>query len=241
MPGIEWQESKEYGPEQLSLREFCQANGITPPGLDSPGGLIVLVEQQALEGLHEYLASDTLREHGGVLVGQPYLDPETGRYFTVVRVAIPAHETEGSPVHLQFTPNTWAYISGIIEENYPEMIVAGWYHSHPRLGVFMSTTDQATQAAFFNHPWNFAVVVDPISRKTGWFAGASCLPMSAECVITYDLTARQGARQAATAEERIYLECSGLGRLSWLLPFFAILALGAVAGAWLLLRERFHL
>jgi proteasome lid subunit RPN8/RPN11 len=185
MDQIEWKETEEHIPAEGSLFSFCQENHIKFGEIDNSDGPVTFIAKQAVEGLLEFLANDKTREHGGVLIGQPYWDSHLRLFFVVITAAIPAYQTEGSPVHLQFTPDSWDFISGLIDENFPDQIVIGWYHSHPRLGVFMSSTDQATQKAFFNHPWNLAVVVDPIAQKAGWFAGENCTPMTGKHVILF--------------------------------------------------------
>lgn len=52
------------------------------------------------------------------------------------------------------------------------MRVIGWYHTHPNnLGVFMSGTDQRTQATFFSANWQFAIVLNPHRLQWKAFAG----------------------------------------------------------------------
>jgi proteasome lid subunit RPN8/RPN11 len=241
MTGIEWQKTDEYLPIYGSIRDFCRSNWIQMDKLYEEQGLIAFIEQQALEGLNDFLEHDLHREHGGVLVGKPFFDQDQNHYFTVIRTAIPAHETEGSAVHLQFTPDTWSYISGIIEENFPDLVVVGWYHSHPGLGVFMSGTDRATQAAFFDHAWNIAIVVDPIAHTNGWFSGKDCAPMGHSHVIPYELPIKAKpvdiSLEAPTKPMDELYRKSYLRRLGWLLPFVAVLIIAGVAGIWLLNKK----
>jgi len=240
MTEIEWQETRAFQPEPGSLPDFCRECGYPTTELPEGDGLLVFVERRALESLEDFLRHDLLREHGGVLVGKVYADQKSGRPYQVIQAAIPALDTEGSAVHLQFTPAAWAYISGIIDENYPHLLVTGWYHSHPGLGVFMSETDRATQQAFFHHPWNVAVVSDPAALETGWFAGAGCQPLKAGQVIVFD--AGGEAVRTETAEPAVpggepgrRREVAGGG---WLLPFsllplgLLLLGLFALARRW---------
>lgn len=192
MADIEWQATSELQPRQASVAGFCRENHIPDPGLTAEGLPLVFIEKEALASLYDYLESDQRREHGGVLAGFPYLDPTSGQYFVAVRKVIPAMDSEGSGVHLKFTSASWGHIAGILEEEgLPGLSVVGWFHSHPGLGVFMSATDQATQRAFYHHPWSLAVVVDPRSQRTGWFAGPESLPLA-----TGEVTAYQQPGQA---------------------------------------------
>jgi proteasome lid subunit RPN8/RPN11 len=40
--------------------------------------------------------------------------------------------------------------------------IIGWYHSHPNYSSFMSPTDADTQQRMFKHPYQYAIVIDPI-------------------------------------------------------------------------------
>lgn len=185
MPKIEWQEDICYQPEHLSLEDFCKKRNIRLIGHDN-SGLLVFVEKSALEAMIDFLNHDIKREHGGVLLGKPYYDANSNRLFTVISAILPALETEGSAVRLQFTSKSWEYISDIIRDEFPDLMIVGWHHSHPGLGVFMSETDRSTQKSFYFNDWNVAVVVDPIQQKTGWFAGADCIPLARTQVLVYE-------------------------------------------------------
>ena len=43
--------------------------------------------------------------------------------------------------------------------------VLGWYHSHPNLGAFFSSTDKYTQKNFFPNNYNLVLVVDPYNEE----------------------------------------------------------------------------
>jgi hypothetical protein len=143
---------------------------------------------------------------------------------------------------MQFTPETWGFISGIIEQEFPELAIIGWYHSHPGLGVFMSGTDRSTQKAFYNQPWNLAIVVDPIARKTGWFRGGDCEPMDGRHVISYEeplaVTPEVAKPEAAISPEEIeYKKRSSFENLRWLLPA-GLLMISILIGVWYFGRDR---
>ena len=234
MSEIEWQETKVFRPETGSLLDLCRECGHAPSDLPEGDGLLVFIERRALESLEDFLQHDLLREHGGVLVGKAYVDHQSGRPYQLILAAVPALDTEGSSVHLQFTPDAWAYISGIIDENYPHLLVTGWYHSHPGLGVFISDTDRATQQAFFPHPWSAAVVSDPVALQTGWFSGPECQPMTGQQVIVFETKTEApepaGETTLPARERRAKREAY---RGEWLLPLsllpFALMLLGLMA------------
>jgi proteasome lid subunit RPN8/RPN11 len=234
MSEIEWQSKTTYQPANISLAAYLRLRGIQPRpagrSRNEPVNPLVYITDSALEGLNIYLESDISREHGGVLVGLPFIDTETGRVFVDIRAAIPAMNSEGSPTSMQFNPDAWDYISGLIEESFPGHMIVGWFHSHPGLGVYMSGTDQATQRSFYPHPWNLALVVDPLAHNSAWFAGAACVPLMLEEVTLYltgstsekadrlpDLSDRQEIAPGFRQNHLI------MNRLAWLLPLASLL------------------
>lgn len=225
MADIEWEDETILRPGQRSLLAFCTEKGIPVPS-GSAGLPLVFVSTHALDDLLVFLASDTAREHGGVLAGSPYVDDRLGITFVDVQAALPALDSQGSAIHLQFTAPDWAFISGMLAEEYPGQVVVGWFHSHPALGVFMSGTDAATQRAFFNQPWHLALVVDPLARASGWFYGADSEPLQRLQVIVYP--------QESTVQGQSHPPEPGW---SWLLPLAAVFLFGIIFG-WLLLDAR---
>jgi proteasome lid subunit RPN8/RPN11 len=227
---IEWEEDRFLEPAERSLEALCAQKGLPaelPPGAPLPA---VFIDEKALASLNHYLEADLSREHGGVLAGLPFYDPGRDSYFVDIQAAIPALEATGSPVHLQFTAQAWDTIAGILEENFPDLMIVGWYHSHPGLGVFLSATDQATQRAFYQRPWNVALVVDPTVRQSGWFAGLAGARLSRGQVLIYGERAASPAGRAPgereTARRGLFPD------LAWFLPLglFALALL--LSGLW---------
>ncbi|MEB3187514.1 MAG: Mov34/MPN/PAD-1 family protein [bacterium] len=145
----------------------------------SPGGESafspVWVDPTALRAMREHVEHDPWREHGGLLFGDLFEDAERGPYVCLVQ-ALPARRTEGSGIHLRFTPETWEALRA--DPGWPdERALLGWYHSHPGLGVFLSGTDLGTQRRHFAHPWSVAVVLDPLAETWGVFVGPRGLPV----------------------------------------------------------------
>jgi len=47
--------------------------------------------------------------------------------------------------------------------------IVGWFHTHPRMGVFLSHYDTFLHRNFFPEPWQVALVVEPFSSVAGFF------------------------------------------------------------------------
>jgi proteasome lid subunit RPN8/RPN11 len=116
-------------------------------------------------------------EMGGVLVGNAFVDSDMPLHAVVVRRGLLGDNSEGTPISLKFTSESWhsinSKLSGIPED---ERNIVGWYHSHPGLGVFLSARDHFTQHNFFANPWQIALVVDPNRDTYGFFYGSEGLP-----------------------------------------------------------------
>lgn len=54
-----------------------------------------------------------------------------------------------------------------------DLMKVGWFHTHPGHGIFMSSTDK-TNHSMYSHPWQVALVLDPVHRTWGFFAGPEC-------------------------------------------------------------------
>ena len=134
---------------------------------------------------HHCTSFASAHEVMGYLVGDLYEDAHGS--YAVVYATVTA-ELEATPVHVRFESE--GILSGIrqIEKIRAEsdtcpldgatvvdsicsicgydMMSAkliGWYHSHPGLTAFMSTTDVATHRSYFDNEYNISIVVDPIN------------------------------------------------------------------------------
>jgi proteasome lid subunit RPN8/RPN11 len=155
-----------FSPKVQAKDEFLAT--ITTDAPDAQN-ILVFLESSARDALYHQSEADTSREHGGILLGEPFNDG-SGAYYVVVDDVVPAYGTAGSPIHLRFQPNSWQNVWKRLNDR-PDLHVIGWYHTHPGLGVFLSGTDMRTQQLHFSQPWHLAVVLDPIRKKIGFFIG----------------------------------------------------------------------
>jgi hypothetical protein len=56
-----------------------------------------------------------------------------------------------------------------IEKNHSGKRIVGWYHTHPRMGIFLSHYDTWLHHNFFPEPWQVALVVEPHKSLAGFF------------------------------------------------------------------------
>lgn len=166
---IVWRDEPPDGPEPLPLEweAFWRARSLSPT--PPQGDIGVFVRRGALEEARDHARMSPGAEVGGILYGRVYQNPALTAVDVVA--AVPAHEADGTPVHLSFTSQAWEHVFRRRAEIEEDLEVVGWYHSHPGLGVFLSGTDRKTHAAFFPQPWHLALVLDPVSGDEGMFTG----------------------------------------------------------------------
>jgi proteasome lid subunit RPN8/RPN11 len=116
-----------------------------------------------------YTCVDTTNEVGGALIGQWCQDQESGQQFVVVQHALPARFTRQSNVYLTFTQDTLVDLHDQLEKRFPNEKIVGWYHTHPRMGIFLSHYDTFLHKNFFPEPWQVALVIEPYSSQGGFF------------------------------------------------------------------------
>jgi proteasome lid subunit RPN8/RPN11 len=133
-----------------------------------PDRLCVIVSQAALQQLEAYSLGDTERELGGALLGQAYRHGE--RLFVEIGAVLPADNHNHGPVHFTFSADSWSALQRAQAEQYPQLDMVGWFHTHPDLGVFYSSDDVVVHSAAFTLPWHVGLVLDPV-RREGCFFG----------------------------------------------------------------------
>jgi len=131
--------------------------------------LAVFVTQAAFVRACAHAGSDMDNEVGGWLVGKQCFDPEFNQDFIVVEKIIPAPFARHGSVYLTFTQDSQVSMHAFLEENYPGKEVVGWYHTHPKMGIFLSEYDTWLHRNFFPKPFQVAMVIEPHRSIGGFF------------------------------------------------------------------------
>jgi LysM repeat protein/proteasome lid subunit RPN8/RPN11 len=130
--------------------------------------LKIIIHQDTLEEVDDYLSGDLNNEQGGVLLGEICTNKE-GKKFILINDLIIAKHSNSSLSRLTFTHETWDYINEVREKDFPEKKILGWFHSHPGHTVFLSNFDIFIQENFFNMYYMVAYVFDPTIKDRGFF------------------------------------------------------------------------
>ncbi|MBI4362903.1 MAG: Mov34/MPN/PAD-1 family protein [Euryarchaeota archaeon] len=161
---------RESPPEPLSPGpppESGPGVRVEPRGDPRRAHLALYAEETALQGARDHAAHDTTAEQGGVLAGEARV--HQGRIHVRLVEALPAKHTVGEAARVIFTEDTWREASREMETRHPTLRIVGWYHSHPRYGIFLSERDQFLHRHFFPEAWHLALVVDPLRQEEGFF------------------------------------------------------------------------
>lgn len=138
----------------------------------------ITLETNAHESIKNHAAENTEVELCGILIGEVFKDKK-GPFLEILDAIRGEHAVhQGSQV--TFTHETWSYINNIKDSKYPDKRIVGWYHTHPRFGIFLSSQDIFIHENFFNLPWQTAFVIDPVSGDEGFFVWQNGSPIPVE-------------------------------------------------------------
>jgi proteasome lid subunit RPN8/RPN11 len=129
----------------------------------------VFCTQPAYVRICALAARDLDNEVGGALIGQWRVDRGSGEQYIVAEAALPARHTRQGSAFLTFTQDTLVAWQAEQEERHPGKLLVGWFHTHPRMGVFLSDYDVWLHRHFFPEPWQVALVVEPHTQIGGFF------------------------------------------------------------------------
>lgn len=76
--------------------------------------------------------------------------------------------------HVTIESSTYNRAWHEIERSDDNLVIVGWYHTHPGLGIFLSQTDVNNMESYYHKPYQIAIVIDPIQNERdvfGWRDG----------------------------------------------------------------------
>jgi proteasome lid subunit RPN8/RPN11 len=125
--------------------------------------LPVLFQAGVLERIRRHARSSMDAEVCGVLIGR-IADGQV-----VVEAIIEGDHAAQGGTSVTFTQETWEHIYRIKDQQFPNVKIVGWYHSHPGFGIFLSEYDTFIHENFFSAAYQLAWVYDPHSDEEGCF------------------------------------------------------------------------
>jgi len=114
---------------------------------------------------------NSVPEIGGLLLGNAFQLQTGGPYLVGIDKFIQITPESHDKFQLEFSTQSLAYELGIVQDDFPNLTVVGWFHTHPGHGLFLSKPDLAIQDGFFDKPYQFAMEIDTLSEDldTGFF------------------------------------------------------------------------
>lgn len=108
------------------------------------------------------------KELGGLILGRVFRYHAPLTRVVILTKAVPSRMLSNTHTSLEMGNEVWNDANRSTQQG--ELIV-GWYHSHPNLGAFFSSTDKHTQHAIFHHDYSVGLVIDPFREERKVFVG----------------------------------------------------------------------
>jgi proteasome lid subunit RPN8/RPN11 len=214
--------------EQVKAGEWPQLRCPVSGGDDF--SVRVVIARSVLEEIHCHGKSFPNVEVCGLLVGKIYQD-ELGAFLYVQKM-IRGEYASSQVAQVTFTPETWEHLYTTLDRDYPDLRILGWYHTHPRFGIFLSEADLFIHHNFFNTPEQIALVYDPHSGEQGVFIWKEGKTVVETCLIEEDVEASNrmpllnpSDQKVAAVTEKIEKRLRNLEHRSFWM-FTGLLALG---------------
>jgi proteasome lid subunit RPN8/RPN11 len=218
-----WRKSSE----SVSLNTLPKRNTGALSGRRSTG-LDIIIRRTALSCIRAYGDSNPNAQTYGILVGDLYQDA-SGPYLLIEQI-IQAESAGGS----DFT-DTWEKIQELMNENYPNSRIVGWYRTCPGNGVFLSNNDRTLHDSYFGIPWQAALIYNPQLREVGIFSTRAGALVGIELLVEGDQAASAQPKPAKRSGARTF------GRFLLALIALALFAAMGFLLGMLLLQVHFHL
>ena len=110
-------------------------------------------------------------EIGGIFLGNHLM--QTGSYQLIIEQFLPINQVERQSRISLTIGKGMAYAYAEVMDEFPNMGILAWFHTHPGHGPFLSNTDlDRTHNVFFREPYQIAIVLDSLTNEyiTGIFS-----------------------------------------------------------------------
>jgi len=141
----------------------------------------ILFTEKSIKTLDTFLKEQNLKpiteqdgeipEIGGILLGRPFFSKKRGQYRVLVEEFVPISPEYNDKYKLTFSTHSLSKDLGDIQDQFSEIALIGWFHTHPGHGLFLSRPDLNIHDSFFKELYQFAMEIDSLSTRldTGFF------------------------------------------------------------------------
>jgi proteasome lid subunit RPN8/RPN11 len=140
-----------------------------PPDRVTTDEVSIVITPDVLLQTSRHVAQTLAHEMGGFLLGNRYRCPNTGREYIIIDQYVETDSPERTDVSYTFTHEVWGQLEDKLTSKYYGKKLVGWYHSHPRMSIFLSEHDIAIHRERFAEPWMVALVLEPAKHMAGFF------------------------------------------------------------------------
>ncbi len=120
---------------------------------------VVLIHRKVLLDIYQHAKSEMQHEVGGYLLGAPAEDVDSGQRVVYVGRAVRG-VYHSSATHVTLAEQSMVKVEEARQQD-GTLLLVGWYHSHPGLGVFYSGTDISNHRKHHPEKYQIGIVVDP--------------------------------------------------------------------------------
>lgn len=100
-------------------------------------------------------------EIAGFLLGRYQRQARTDQYEVSIDEFVPITPGEQGVYRVEFGTHAWMELDEV-QEQFPDLVTIGWFHTHPGHGLFLSQPDLNIQKGFFRQPYHLAMEIDPL-------------------------------------------------------------------------------
>jgi hypothetical protein len=129
----------------------------------------LFVTQRAFLQVERHLASGPDLELGGFLAGHLYQCPRARTRYSIVNTIIPFADVTGDPIGVRVTEKAYKAVKTRLDAH--GLVLMGWYRSGAGLGLQLLPDDIETHLAYFEQPWETAILIlpDPLKPRGAFF------------------------------------------------------------------------
>ena len=121
------------------------------------------IQEQNLSPLNE--GNTEIPEIGGIFMGKVYQHKSKNTYKVHTEQFVPINPEYHDVYRFEFSKESIAKDLGDIQKKYTDLILVGWFHTHPGHGLFLSKPDLRIHDSFFKESYQFAMEIDTISSR----------------------------------------------------------------------------
>lgn len=123
----------------------------------------------------EHEMQGAIPEIGGFLLGKYSFYTGIQKYQISLEEFVPIKPEKNDVFQIEFSTESLVLELGDAQDQFPDMSVIGWFHTHPGHGLFLSKPDLAIHNGFFNELFQLAMEIDSLSEglDTGFFTRAA--------------------------------------------------------------------